>query len=108
MKHRTKVVGFQNRSGEPKFNVSLPNDAPRFREPNILVMIFDQALSCVWVDAGRVRRSTDVRYLYGSKHGVPRRLVATFDSDPQLRSYVRWATLESLGEHKGKFEQGSA
>ena len=49
-----------------------------------------------------------MHYLYGSKQGLPRRLVATFDSEPQLRSYVRWATLENLGDRKGKFEQGSA
>lgn len=45
--------------------------------------------------------------LYGSKADVPRRLVATFSSDAQLRAYVRWATLESTGDHTGKFEQGS-
>lgn len=49
-----------------------------------------------------------MRYLYGSKKNVPRRLVATFDSEQQLLSYVRWATLEELGERRGKFEQGSA
>lgn len=49
-----------------------------------------------------------MRYLYGSKKNVPRRLVATFDSEQQLLSYVRWATLEDLGERRGKFEQGSA
>jgi hypothetical protein len=48
-----------------------------------------------------------MHYLYGSKAGVERRLVATFDSEQQLLSYVRWATLESLGERAGKFEQGS-
>jgi len=47
-------------------------------------------------------------YLYGSKKGVPRRLVATFGSEQQLRTYVRWATLEDFGERRGKFEQGSA
>jgi hypothetical protein len=49
-----------------------------------------------------------VRYLYGSKRGGPDRLVATFDSEQQLLAYVRWATLESHAEHRGKFEQGSA
>jgi hypothetical protein len=48
-----------------------------------------------------------MRYLYGSKPNVPRRLVATFSSEPQLLAYVRWATLESTGERTGKFEQGS-
>jgi len=48
-----------------------------------------------------------MHYLYASKKNVPRRLVATFSSEPQLLSYVRWATLESTGERSGKFEQGS-
>jgi hypothetical protein len=47
-------------------------------------------------------------YLYGSKKGVLRRLVATFGSEQQLRSYVRWATLQETGPRQGKFEQGSA
>jgi hypothetical protein len=48
-----------------------------------------------------------MHYLYGSKPGVPRKLVATFDSQQQLLAYVRWATLH---EKQGvvKFEQGSA
>jgi hypothetical protein len=49
----------------------------------------------------------NVHYLYASKKGVSRRLVATFDSLPQLLAYVRWATLEETGERAGKFEQGS-
>ena len=49
-----------------------------------------------------------MHYLYGSKKDVSRRLVATFSSEQQLLSYVRWATLQELGEHRGKFEQGSA
>jgi hypothetical protein len=49
-----------------------------------------------------------MHYLYGSKKSVPRRLVATFDSEAQLLAYVRWATLEEHGERKGKFEQGSS
>jgi len=49
-----------------------------------------------------------MHYLYGSKNGVARRLVATFNSQPLLHSYVRWATLQDLGNHTGKFEQGSA
>lgn len=49
-----------------------------------------------------------MHYLYGSKARVPRRLVATFGSDAQLSAYVRWATLQDLGEQRGKFEQGSA
>lgn len=46
-------------------------------------------------------------YLYGSKPRVPQKLVATFDSEQQLRAYVGWATLsEKNGEYK--FEQGSS
>jgi hypothetical protein len=48
-----------------------------------------------------------MHYLYGSKSGVERRLLATFSSEQQLRAYVRWATLESTGDRTGKFEQGS-
>lgn len=45
-------------------------------------------------------------YLYGSKGASARRLVATFDSEPQLLAYVRWATLSEQGG-SFKFEQGS-
>jgi hypothetical protein len=48
-----------------------------------------------------------MRFLYGSKKGKPRRLVATFGSHQQLLAYVRWATLEESGKQSGKFEQGS-
>ena len=52
-----------------------------------------------------------MHYLYGYKRDNPRRLRATFDSQQQLHSYVRWATLEGHsvedGIHRGKFEQGS-
>jgi hypothetical protein len=46
-------------------------------------------------------------YLYGSKAGAPKKLVATFDSEAQLLAYVRWAT---LSERDGvrQFEKGSA
>ena len=46
-------------------------------------------------------------YLYGSRPGTPKRLVATFDSEAQLLAYVRWAT---LSEHDGvrQFEKGSS
>lgn len=49
-----------------------------------------------------------MRYLYGYKRGAGPRLVASFDSEQQLRAYVRWATLEETGPRTGKFEQGSA
>jgi hypothetical protein len=47
-----------------------------------------------------------VYYLYGSKAAQARKLVATFDSEQQLLSYVRWATLSEQGG-SFKFEQGS-
>ena len=46
--------------------------------------------------------------LYAAKQEGLFRLVAMFDSEQQLRAYVNWATLESHGNQKGKFEQGSA
>jgi hypothetical protein len=49
-----------------------------------------------------------MHYLYGSKKGIERKLVATFGSEQQLRAYVRWATLEDHGNRAGKFEQGSS
>lgn len=48
-----------------------------------------------------------MHYLYGSKRGGPRKLVATFDSEQQLLAYVRWATLSAEGGMH-KFEQGSS
>jgi hypothetical protein len=48
-----------------------------------------------------------MHYLYGSKPGISRRLVATFGSEQQLQAYTRWATLQSTGQQTGKFEQGS-
>lgn len=47
-------------------------------------------------------------YLYGSKSGIPRKLVATFDSEQQLLAYVAWATLSTNPGGTAKFEQGSA
>jgi len=49
-----------------------------------------------------------MHYLYASKRDGPKRLVASFDSEQQLLAYVRWATLQELGDHRGKFERGSA
>ncbi len=48
-----------------------------------------------------------MHYLYGSRPEMPRRLVATFDTEQQLTAYVRWAT---LSDHDGvrKFEKGSS
>ena len=48
-----------------------------------------------------------MEYLYGSKPGVARRLVATFDSEPQLLAYVGWATLKKSADGTARFEQGS-
>jgi hypothetical protein len=49
-----------------------------------------------------------MHFLYGKKAGVDRRLVATFDSEAQLRAYVGWSTLYRNPDGKAKFEQGSA
>ena len=49
-----------------------------------------------------------MHYLYGMKKSGLRHLVATFGSEQQLLAYVRWATLQDFGNHRGKFEQGSA
>ncbi|HUQ68377.1 MAG TPA: hypothetical protein VM165_02570 [Planctomycetaceae bacterium] len=46
-------------------------------------------------------------YLYGIKSGS-RHLVATFDSDAQLRACVSWCTLRTNADGTAKFEQGSA
>ena len=48
-----------------------------------------------------------MHYLYGSKRGVERKLLATFGSEQQLLAYVRWATLAS-DQTGSKFEQQSA
>jgi len=48
-----------------------------------------------------------IYYLYGSKTGAPKRLVATFDSEEQLLAYVRWATLTERNGVR-QFEKGSA
>lgn len=53
-------------------------------------------------------RDIAVVYLYGSKPGQARTLVATFDTDEQLRAYATWATLVTDSEGISKFEQGSA
>jgi hypothetical protein len=49
-----------------------------------------------------------MHYLYGSKPGEKIKLVATFESEPQLLAYTRWATLKTNSDGAGKFEQGSA
>jgi hypothetical protein len=48
-----------------------------------------------------------VHYLYASKRGGSRKLVATFGSQQQLLAYVRWATLQAGTDGTYKFEQGS-
>lgn len=45
-------------------------------------------------------------FLYGFKSRGNLKLVATFDSEQQLKAYVRWATV-SLTNGIHKFEQGS-
>lgn len=52
--------------------------------------------------------ANEMSYLYASKTKVPRKLVATFDSEPQLLAYVNWATLAKHDDGTAKFEQGSA
>ncbi len=49
-----------------------------------------------------------MHFLYASKVGTPRKLVATFDSEEQLLAYVGWATLKKNPDGTSKFEQGSA
>jgi hypothetical protein len=49
-----------------------------------------------------------MHYLYASKPGIERRLVATFDTEPQLLAYVGWATVSTNSDGTKKFEQGSA
>jgi hypothetical protein len=49
-----------------------------------------------------------MQYLYGIKPGKGQTLVATFDVEEQLLSYVRWATLGRNPDGSYKFEQGSA
>lgn len=49
-----------------------------------------------------------MHYLYGYRPGLGRKLVATFDSEPQLLAYVNWATLSQDLNGRAKFEQGSA
>ena len=48
-----------------------------------------------------------MHYLYASKRGGSRKLVATFGSQQQLLAYVRWATLQAGTDGTYKFEQGS-
>jgi hypothetical protein len=46
-------------------------------------------------------------YVYGLKPGKAKKLAATFDSEQQMLSYVRWATLQKNADGTYKFEQGS-
>lgn len=46
--------------------------------------------------------------LYASKPGRDPQVVATFDSEQQLRAYVIWATLRTHQDGTSDFEQGSA
>lgn len=48
-----------------------------------------------------------MHFLYGSKRVTDRKLVATFDSEQQLKAYVGWATLRRNTDGTWKFEQGS-
>ena len=46
-------------------------------------------------------------YLYACRKAVPIKLVASFDSEGQLLSYVRWATVSEKDGIR-QFEKGSA
>lgn len=46
-------------------------------------------------------------YLYGSRPRKAMKLVATFDTEEQLLSYVHWATV-SIHDDVRTFEKGSA
>ncbi|MFO1019457.1 MAG: hypothetical protein U0903_01975 [Planctomycetales bacterium] len=46
--------------------------------------------------------------LYASKSGREPTLVATFDSEQQLKAYAAWATLRRRPDGTADFEQGSA
>jgi hypothetical protein len=64
------------------------------------------------VHVGFVRDETpkrdDAMYdLYASRPGLPRKLVATFDTEAQLLAYVGWATLKINTDGSRVFEQGS-
>ena len=48
-----------------------------------------------------------MHYVYGLKPGKPKKLAATFDSEPQMLAYIRWATLQKNPDGTFKFEQGS-
>lgn len=48
-----------------------------------------------------------MHYVYCLKPGKPKKLAATFDSEQQLLSYIRWATLQKNADGTCKFEQGS-
>jgi len=48
-----------------------------------------------------------MHYLYGLRAGSPARLVATFDSEGQLKAYLRWATVSRRGG-VCQFEKGSS
>lgn len=43
--------------------------------------------------------------LYGIKRGQSETLVASFDSEAQLRAYVQWATLSEAPDGTRNFEQ---
>ncbi len=46
-------------------------------------------------------------YLYGIKANKPQKLVATFETEPFMLSYIGWATLKTAEDGTKKFEQGS-
>ncbi len=46
-------------------------------------------------------------YLYGIKPNKPKKLVATFETEPFMLSYISWATLKTNEDGTKKFEQGT-
>ena len=64
-------------------------------------------MTAATTDTIMIPETQHMYYLYGSRPGTPKTLVATFDSEAQLLAYVRWAT---LSEHGGirRFEKGSS
>jgi hypothetical protein len=52
--------------------------------------------------------SSSMYFLYGLTLNDEPKLVATFDSEMQLRAYVAWATLKSNADGTFKSEQGSS
>lgn len=99
----------QAQEGEHNVNESLNSFADDTIALIIRIRKQEAALETWYNEAlQRDRGTVDyMQYLYAKKRNYVWRLVATFDTQQQLRAYVRWATLASTCEHAGKYEQGS-